>query len=517
VRLVDIFHHPTVAEIAKLISAADEFVCAPVAPAIHKLGLSEGPASSAQLRLFLDEQVRGTEANGYSPYQLHLVGLVVNHTGCLDFTRFRRCIVELVRRHEVLRTSLYFDDSHAQLRQRVCCMDEAEALLLCDELSLDCSADVQKVLKEIELLPFDLGAPLKIRAYVLRQKAFAGGEDQTIICLAMHHVVYDHGCDDILQREMNQLYRGGNLEPLALQYLDYSIHEHNLLSSGSLDWALPFWQQQVAKTVHSLNLPHDRHVNASSGRGSNVSWTMPVALCKEIERWKARHNCTTFMVLLACFKLFLHKICQQTDILVGSVHHNRDRAEYAPMLGFFMNMLPYHSSVDPNQSFGAFQLQIRTLCVDVMHHASYPYERIVALSRAFKAQADLTVVPSQAMEGMKLGDLVIEPYITHKESAESNFTMYVSEASTDAHWTFECALEYSTDIFDRQTIETMMWRWQTLLQLLFGSDDVDKPQTRGPDSRVKLDDAQRAGNCSGCVAVERRRVRGLRSALACRV
>jgi hypothetical protein len=93
----------------------------------QRTGLTEGLASSAQSQLFLDERIR-VDKGGYSPYQVCIVSAVQLGSPRLEFSSFRRCIVGLVRRHEVLRTSLFLDDKGV-LKQRACSMEEVESLI----------------------------------------------------------------------------------------------------------------------------------------------------------------------------------------------------------------------------------------------------------------------------------------------------------------------------------------------------------------------------------------------------
>jgi len=89
-------------------------------------------------------------------------------------------MIGLVRRHEVLRTSLALDAT-GELMQRVCDMEEIMPSLVCEERHLDSQEQVEQTLHDIELQPFDLAAGLKIRAYLLRYSEEK--VQQSVMCL----------------------------------------------------------------------------------------------------------------------------------------------------------------------------------------------------------------------------------------------------------------------------------------------------------------------------------------------
>ena len=463
----DIFLFPTVEGLAERLRSfvsgepLDAFAMMNSRP-WRRLGLTEGLASSAQSQLFLDERIRVDEG-GYSPYQICIVSAVQLGSPRLEFSQFRRCIVGLVRRHEVLRTSLLLDDKGV-LKQRVCPIEEVESLIVCEERELVSQEAASELLAQVQLEPFDLGEGLKLRAYVLRFRD--GSAERSLMCLSLHHIVYDHGCDVVLQAEMDALYRGKELDPLPLQYLDYAMHEVEMLSSSAWEASSRFWERHL-DGLEPLQFPFARSALRGSGKGDRVNWVMPPALYSELQRWRVERGCTSFMVLMGCFQVLLYKVCNQTDITVTSVHGNR-YTNTEPLVGYFMNQLLYRSQIDPTWTLEQFILEFKRLCLQVHEHSAYPLQRIMQFVRQQTSgniqQASFTEVPSQLTDNLRLGDVMFEDYdLRDKASAEGGLTLYFSDGETVGYFT----LEYDVAQFEHREVEEMMQRWQRLMHLVF--------------------------------------------------
>lgn len=59
-------------------------------------------------------------------------------------------------------------------------------------------------------------------------------EEEFVLMLDMHHIISDGLSQDILVNDFMQLYDGRTLEPLALQYKDFSEWQNDILASEAL-------------------------------------------------------------------------------------------------------------------------------------------------------------------------------------------------------------------------------------------------------------------------------------------
>ena len=61
----------------------------------------------------------------------------------------------------------------------------------------------------------------------------------------------------ILTEDFSTLYRGVELEPLRLQYKDFSTWQNHLFASGGIKSQEDYWQRLYGHGIPVLNLPAD--------------------------------------------------------------------------------------------------------------------------------------------------------------------------------------------------------------------------------------------------------------------
>src|SRR5262249_22442572 len=143
--------------------------------------------------------------------------------GALDQGALARALTELVRRHEVLRTSFVM----AQGRPSPVIREPAPVvvpLIRWPDLPLEGREEAaRRAVAEESRRPFDLP-----RAPLLRACLFEVGEHDHVLSLTLHHIVSDAWTRGILNRELSTLYRAlslgqpSPLPELPIQYADFA-------------------------------------------------------------------------------------------------------------------------------------------------------------------------------------------------------------------------------------------------------------------------------------------------------
>ncbi|HEX8145820.1 MAG TPA: amino acid adenylation domain-containing protein, partial [Pyrinomonadaceae bacterium] len=213
------FEAPTVAQLARRIEAQLRTRKGAVVEPIRPVGRGETlPLSFAQQRLWFLNQLDGADSAAYNvPTALRL-------SGRLDLDALERTIGEVVRRHEVLRTTFPLVDG--QPRQRIS-EPRPVRLAVADLTDLpqpEREREAERLIAEEARRPFDLAEGPPLRASVLRLDA-----DAYVLMLTMHHVVCDGWSMGVLVKEVGALYAAytkGEASPLSeppVQYADYAV------------------------------------------------------------------------------------------------------------------------------------------------------------------------------------------------------------------------------------------------------------------------------------------------------
>ncbi|MFD0201926.1 MULTISPECIES: non-ribosomal peptide synthetase [Saccharothrix] len=436
-----LFEHPTVSGLATAISGTTAVDAIPVIPrdGVH-------PQSPAQQRLWFLDQFEPNSTEYLAPMAMRL-------HGPLDVGALRRALDGLVARHESLRTT--FDDGVQIVHEPY------EVPLTVEEGSW------QDVLREEVSTPFDLR-----RGPLLRTRLVRVAPEEHVLVLALHHIVTDGWSSGVLARDLGALYAGRELPPLPVQYVDYTAwHE-----TPPTD----YWARQLAG-VPPLELPTDRPRPAVRGAaGAMHGFTVPAPVAEALRSLVAHRGDTLFTALVAATQALLARYTGQDDIAVGTAVSGRGRAELDDVVGLFVNTVVLRSTVDLRRSFGEFLADVRTTVRDGFAHQDVPFERVVDAVRPDRDPSRNALFDAMVLLQNTGGALPDLPGLRVEEvgSPLLTSTCDVTFEFGESGGELRGAVEYSTDLFDADTIDRMS---RHLVALLAGvTADPDRPLAEVP-------------------------------------
>lgn len=421
------------------------------------------PLSFAQQRLWFMDQLEP----GNPSYNMAW-GFVL--TGHLNSAVLERSFNEVIRRHESLRTS--FASVNGSPVQ-VIAPTMSVTLPVMDLTGLteaEREVETLRLATEEARRPFDLSQGPLFRASLLRL-----GDEEHMLLLTIHHIVYDLWSMGVLFRELAALYeafsrgRPSPLSELSIQYADYAIWQREWLSGEVFGKQLSYWKKQLSNAPAVLDLPTDRPRPAvQSFNGSHESMSLPKKLSEDLQELSQREGVTLFMTLLAAFQTLLSRYTNQDDIVVGSPIAGRTRAEVENLIGFFVNNLVLRTDVSGDPTFQELLVRVREVTLGAYAHQDLPFEKLVeelhperslSLSPLFQAMFALQNALTQPPEllGLKLSQLQVD-----HGTSKFDLTLYMVEEAEGLRG----RLEYSTDLFDAATIKRMMGHFQVLLEAI---------------------------------------------------
>ncbi|HYH81346.1 MAG TPA: condensation domain-containing protein, partial [Longimicrobium sp.] len=368
-----LFEAPTVAGVAArveaLLGAAPDAGPPPIVPVPRESGL---PLSFAQQRLWLLHQM---EAGG-----AYNIPVALRVSGALDAAALAWALTGVVRRHEVLRTTLHAD---ADGRPVQVVGPPAPALLPAVDLSaLDDAArehEARRLARAESTLPFDLERGPLYRCALLR---LAPGD--TVVLFTLHHVVSDGWSMEILVREVSALYgaylRGEApaLAPLAVQYADYAAWQRGWLRGEVMERELAYWRGALAGAPAVLALPTDRPRPPVQGfAGRSVSARLAPEVSARLAELGRREAATPNMALLAAFAAVLFRHTGQEKVIVGAPMANRAHPEVEGLIGFFVNLLPVCVDLSGDPPLLELVRRVRAVSLEAYTHQELPFERLV--------------------------------------------------------------------------------------------------------------------------------------------
>ncbi|MEE1825256.1 amino acid adenylation domain-containing protein [Streptomyces sp. BE20] len=445
------------------------------------------PLSMFQQGMWFLEQVRpGNPA--------YVVPGAVRVRGAVDAEVLRDALNEVVRRHEALRTAFrLLDGRPAQLVRPRLTVELPEIDLRQDRLTG--TALDERIAAAAIGEPFDLETGPLVRMTLLRT-----ADDESVLVLALHHLVSDRWSVWVLLSELAALYeafaagRPSPLPDLPVQYGDFAVWQREQRDQGRWTEQLAYWRERLAGAPAALELPTDRPRPAVQGfNGGTLPFELPEPLMRELGRLAHRSGATTYMALLAVFTVLLSRYGRQQDVVVGVPMAVRDRPELEPLIGYFVNTLAIRTDLGGEPSFGEVLDRVRTACLGAYEHQEVPFELVVGelntardLGRPPVYQVSFAygreAVPQLTLNGAELDRLPVR-----SEGARFDLELQAFDRDGGLSGWFE----YDRDLFDEATVARIAAHFRRLAEQVVA--DPDRPVDRlelleGDDRRRVLEE-----------------------------
>jgi amino acid adenylation domain-containing protein len=398
-------------------------------------------------------------------------------SGDLNVAALEQSINAIVARHETLRTTFAAVDGEPF---QFISASETLKLEFIDLTSWpDAEVDIEckRLTSAMAEQPFDLTRDRPLRASLIRLAA-----DDHLLLLTMHHIVSDAWSVGILIQELSSFYKAfsigsvASLPELPIQYRDFAEWQRNRLQGESLKQQVAYWASQLTGAA-KLNLPAD-HVRPTvrTSRGAHLAFNLGRDISKRLKDLSTAEGVTPFMILLAAFKVLLFRYTGERDIVVGSPIAGRNRVETENLIGFFVNSLALRTDLSGNPTFRQLVARVREITLEAYTHQDLPFEKLVEelnpvrdVSRTpvFQVMFGLQNAPRAAID---LPNLTVKRVSVDSQTAKFDLTLLMSETGHGlTGW-----LEYSTDLFERSTIERLRGHFENLLVSI----------TLNPDGRI---------------------------------
>jgi amino acid adenylation domain-containing protein/non-ribosomal peptide synthase protein (TIGR01720 family) len=388
--------------------------------------------------------------------------------GPLDADLVGRCVAEIVRRHEALRTTFGVVDGEPSQIVRDGVVPRVERLDLTGLPPALREVELSRLLAREARRPFDLEAGPLLRALLLR----VSPTDHALLWV-VHHGVFDGLSTLLVAREFAALYgafsagRSSPLEDPPLQYADFAHWQRERAKAGLHAAQLDYWVKRLAGPDAVLELPADRPRPAvQRSRGAKLEVRLADGLAGGLAALARREQTTLYAVLAAGFKALLARYTGATDMRVGTPVTNRSRADLERLVGCFANTVVLRTDLGGDPTFSELLARVGQVVREAQANQEVPFERVVEalrpardLSRAPLCQVFFALQPAArgalAMPGFAISLLDVDT-----GGAQFDLALELAEGEGGLAGTFE----YDTDLFDASTVERLRAHFVALLE-----------------------------------------------------
>jgi amino acid adenylation domain-containing protein len=426
-------------------------------------------ASFAQQRLWFVDQLEGPGLTAYN------IVTATRLEGQLEAEALRVALQDLVARHEPLRTTFAIRDG-----KPVMVIHSPGPLELPSHDIRHVDADNREL--EAERLarceaehPFDLARDALLRAALVRT-----GDREHILLLTVHHVAADGWSLTIIWRELAELYtayrerRTASLRSLAVSYTDYASWQRRVLLGERLNPLLGYWREHL-RGLEPLELPADRpRPPTLSYRGDRLDFELSAPLVDRLRALCRDLGATPHMALLAAFQAVLGRIAGRENFAVGVPYEGRLRTELEGLVGLFVNTLVLRADLAGRPTFRELLARTRYTSLDAQDHQDLPFERLVEelhperqRNRTPLVQVIFQLLEEPRPDFTRTG---ITATRLPDPLQRARFDLELCVRPRDDRMIGE--LDYSTDLFDRPTIERFARLYRLFLEAALANPDV---------------------------------------------
>lgn len=464
--LMEIFESSTIEALAEAILEKEESTYVSIEPVEER---EYYPLSSAQKRLFVLNQLDKDNLSYNIPF------LITIESG-FNQERFEDAINQLVQRHEALRTSFHLMDGEPVQK-----IDQNLDFLIQYH---DVHEEELPTLVKSFVRPFDLA-----KAPLLRVELAKYG-DRYLLMMDMHHIISDGVSMDILFSDFVKLYHSEELAPLRIQYKDFAVWQNDLLESERIQDMETYWVERFAGELPILNLPTDFPRPAVKGfEGDNISFALSQEVSEKLYHLAVETGSTLFMVLLAAYHVLLAQSSGQNDLVVGTPIAGRLHADLEGVIGMFLNTLPLRNQLLEGQTFAQFLEDVKINTLMAYENQEYQFEMLVdklEIPRNINRMPlfDVMFVLQNMDQSEKhFSELTFAPYQSQDQTAKLDLNLFGYEINN----VIQFSLNYSTSLFERKTVESMVGRFVEILTLIADNANILISEMTRPSEQEKTD------------------------------
>ncbi len=460
-----VFDAPTVAQLAPRIgenAGRLEPLVAAGRPAVV-------PLSFAQQRLWFLDQLQG-------PSPVYNLAAALRLRGRLDAEALGAALTDVVGRQESLRTLFVAPEGIPQ--QLVVPIEQADFGWDVVDASGWPAAQLKEAIDTAARHSFDLASEIPLRATLFRL-----ADDEHVLVAVVHHIAGDGWSITPLISDLAVAYASRcagqppGWAPLAVQYADYTLWQRALLgevadSDSRIAAQLAYWEQALAGLPERLQLPTDRPYPAvADQRGSTVTVDWPAQLQQQVARVAREHNATSFMVVQAALAVLLTKTSASSDVAVGFAVAGRSDPALDDLVGFFVNTLVLRVELAGDPTVAELLAQVRQRGLAAYEHQDVPFELLVERLNPTRSMTHHPLFQvalawqSNEPANLALGDLQVTPMPVDTNTARMDLTISLAERFTDTGEPTGIggAVEFRTDVFDAESIQTLIGRLERVL------------------------------------------------------
>lgn len=235
--------------------------------------------------------------------------------GPLDIEALEKALIELVRRHEILRARIVVEDGAPTLE-----IAKSRELRLETTALPAASLAAQEAAARREIRDF-IAVEIDVATdWLFSARLVTIGALDHVLLLAMDHIIFDAPSMDILQRDICALYahaadgKPHSLPDIPAQFADFAVW-HAKVRPTHLDPHDAYWRDRLRGAGHTPVFTPQRS-RCAAAKAARWRFRFDRDLTAQLRAFSLRHKTTVMMSVLTAYAATLFRWCRTADLVV---------------------------------------------------------------------------------------------------------------------------------------------------------------------------------------------------------
>lgn len=380
--------------------------------------------------------------------------------GNLDVEGLSRSLEDLARRHDILRTVFLEEDGEPIQKVLPKAAFEAPLVSFTHLSPQQRTAEVEAWMEKEKRRPFTTGGSPLFRAHVLRLTP-------TIhkLSIVASRLVFDEWSINLVAAELSECYNNrlkgktGNLPQAPVQFPD--VAEWQAGRNPELA-GVPFWRDLLEGELPVTRLSDQPRIKKQLRRSKKTGFVLSRPLTGLLKAMARQQGATLFQILLASFKVWLHRETGADDLIVGTVSANRKKQGLESAVGPLANTLALRTRIGEGSDFETTLRTVTRTCVQALEWEDIPLEKALAAANG-PAWDDLfnirVIFRNHEQRGLHLEDAICEPAMMHHDAGNCELQLEFLESDKHVNaWFYYDESLFTEDVvnrYARQLLELM--------------------------------------------------------------
>ena len=384
-----------------------------------------------------------------------------------------RALQEIVQRHQALRSCFSADGS------QVFIFRSQDPTITIQDLSVHTSEEQKKVIADFidreAHEAFDL-----LNGPLFRTTLFRLSEDKYHLTISSHHIVCDGWSLGIIMQDLSKLYSAyvkGEQVILeeAPRFSKYAIEQYDFCQSEEHERIEKYWLAQYQNTIPVVSVPTDfPRPNMRTYRSCREDFEMERDLVRAVKNLGAQAGCSFVTTLLSLFKLYLHRLTSQDDIVVGLPTAGQSATGNYGLVGHCVNLLPLRCTIEEEDNFSQFLKNQKRLTLDAFDHQLFTFSSLLQKLPITRDPSRIPLVPivfnvDMGMDNGVAFDGLQHEYISNPRAFET-FEIFVNASGSENRMILEWS--FNTQLFRPSTIRSMMAGFQDMIRTIISNPSI---------------------------------------------